>query len=69
MYQAMSETHVSKRMARLSPSMTFAMNQLSNELKAKGIDVVNMSLGEPDFYTPEHIRAAASLAMDQGYTH
>ena len=65
----MSESRVSKRMARLSPSMTFAMNQLSNELKAKGIDVVNMSLGEPDFDTPEHIKSAAVLAMDQGYTH
>ena len=43
-------------MARLSPSMTFAMNALSNELKAKGIDVVNMSLGEPDFNTPEHVK-------------
>ena len=43
----MSEMSVSKRMTRLSPSMTFAMNALSNELKAKGIDVVNMSLGSP----------------------
>ena len=56
-------------MARLSPSMTFAMNALSNELKAKGIDVVNMSLGEPDFNTPEHVKAAASQALDENYTH
>ena len=65
----MSETRVSKRMARLSPSMTFAMNALSNELKAKGIDVVNMSLGEPDFNTPEHVKAAAREALDENYTH
>ncbi len=49
--------------------MTFAMNALSNELKAKGIDVVNMSLGEPDFNTPEHVKAAASQALDENYTH
>ena len=56
-------------MTRLSPSMTFAMNALSNELKAKGIDVVNMSLGEPDFNTPDHVKAAASAALDADYTH
>ncbi len=65
----MSESSVSKRMARLSPSMTFAMNQLSNDLKAKGIDVVNMSLGEPDFNTPDHVKAAACAALDENYTH
>ena len=56
-------------MARLSPSMTFAMNQLSNDLKAKGIDVVNMSLGEPDFNTPDHVKAAACAALDENFTH
>ena len=65
----MSESRVSQRMARLSPSMTFAMNQMSNDLKAKGIDVVNMSLGEPDFNTPEHVKAAACAALDENYTH
>ena len=65
----MSESRVSKRMTRLSPSMTFAMNALSNELKAKGIDVVNMSLGEPDFNTPDHVKAAARQALDEDYTH
>ena len=64
----MSESRVSKRMARLSPSMTFAMNQLSTDLKAKGIDVVNMSLGEPDFNTPDHVKAAACTALDENYT-
>ena len=56
-------------MARLSPSMTFAMNQMSNDLKAKGIDVVNMSLGEPDFGTPEQAKAAARTALDENFTH
>ena len=65
----MSEMSVSKRMTRLSPSMTFAMNALSNELKAQGIDVVNMSLGEPDFNTPDHVKAAACAALDENYTH
>ena len=57
----MRESSTSKRMARLSPSMTFAMNQKSNDLKAKGIDIVNMTLGEPDFNTPEHVKAAAQI--------
>ena len=56
-------------MARLSPSMTFAMNQKSNDLKAKGIDIVNMTLGEPDFNTPEHVKAAACVALEENYTH
>ena len=65
----MSESSVSKRMTRLSPSMTFAMNQMSNDLKAKGIDIVNMTLGEPDFNTPEHVKAAACTALEENYTH
>jgi len=48
--------------------MTFAMNQKSNDLKVKGIDIVNMSLGEPDFNTPEHVKSAASVALDENYT-
>ena len=65
----MSEPSVSLKMARLSPSMTFAMNQMSNDLKAKGIDIVNMTLGEPDFNTPEHVKAAACTALEENYTH
>ena len=65
----MRESSTSKRMARLSPSMTFAMNQKSNDLKAKGIDIVNMTLGEPDFNTPEHVKAAACAALEENYTH
>ena len=56
-------------MTRLSPSMTFAMNQMSNDLKAKGIDIVNMTLGEPDFNTPENVKAAACTALEEKYTH
>ena len=65
----MSESRVSKRMARLSPSMTFAMNQMSNDLKARGIDIVNMSLGEPDFGTPEQAKSGARTALDEDFTH
>ncbi|MBR3097381.1 MAG: pyridoxal phosphate-dependent aminotransferase, partial [Bacteroidales bacterium] len=45
------------------------MNQMSNDLKAKGIDIVNMTLGEPDFNTPEHVKAAACAALEENYTH
>ena len=53
---------------RLSPSATLAMSQKSAELKAQGVDVINMSVGEPDFDTPEHIKAAAKQAIDDNYT-
>lgn len=58
----------SKRVTALSPSATFAMAQRSAELKAEGNDIVNMSVGEPDFNTPEHIVKAASGAMEAGFT-
>ncbi|MBR5256083.1 MAG: pyridoxal phosphate-dependent aminotransferase [Bacteroidales bacterium] len=45
------------------------MNQMSNDLKAKGIDIVNMTLGEPDFNTPENVKAAACTALEENYTH
>lgn len=45
------------------------MAKLSRELKAQGIDIVDLSIGEPDFDTPEHIREAAKKAIDEGYTH
>ena len=48
---------------RLSPSATLAMSQRSAELKAQGVDVINLSVGEPDFNTPEHIREAAIKAI------
>ena len=53
---------------RLSPSATLAMSQRSAELRAQGVDVINLSVGEPDFPTPDHIKAAAKQAMDDGYT-
>lgn len=59
---------VSERLAALSPSATLAMSQKSNELKAQGIDVINLSVGEPDFTTPEHIKAAAKKAVDENFS-
>ncbi|MDR3060676.1 MAG: pyridoxal phosphate-dependent aminotransferase [Dysgonamonadaceae bacterium] len=59
---------VSERLAALSPSETLAMSQKSNELKAQGIDVINLSVGEPDFFTPDHIKAAAHKAIDENYS-
>ena len=47
---------LSDRLNRLSPSATLAMSQKSNELKAQGVDVINLSVGEPDFNTPDHIK-------------
>lgn len=59
---------VSSRLAALSPSETLAMSQKSNELKAQGIDVINLSVGEPDFATPDHIKAAAKKAIDDNFS-
>ncbi len=59
---------VSARIASLSPSATLAMSQKSNELKAQGLDVINLSVGEPDFYTPEHIKEAAKKAIDENFS-
>ncbi len=60
--------NVSKRLASLSPSATIAMNQKSREMKEKGVDVVNLSVGEPDFNTPDHIKAAAKKAIDDNFS-
>lgn len=59
---------LSARLQSLSPSETFAMAQKSNELKAQGIDVINMSVGEPDFSTPYHIKEAAKEAIDRNFS-
>ena len=59
---------VSKRLASLSPSATIAMNQKSREMKENGVDVVNLSVGEPDFNTPDHIKAAAKKAIDDNFS-
>lgn len=50
---------LSDRLNSLSPSATLAMSQKSAELKAQGVDVINLSVGEPDFNTPDHIKEAA----------
>ena len=60
--------HVSNRVQSLAPSQTLAMSQKSNELKAQGVDVINLSVGEPDFNTPEHIKEAAKRAVEENYT-
>jgi len=59
---------VSERLAALSPSETLAMSQKSNELKAQGIDVINLSVGETDFYTPDHVKEAAKKAVDDNFS-
>lgn len=59
---------LSDRLNRLAPSATLAMSQKSGEMKAQGIDVINMSVGEPDFNTPEHIKAAAKKAIDDNFS-
>lgn len=59
---------LSDRLLALSPSETLAMSQKSNELKAQGIDVINLSVGEPDFFTPAHIKQAAKEAVDNNFS-
>ena len=59
---------LSNRLNRLSPSATLAMSQKSSELKAQGIDIINLSVGEPDFNTPDHIKAAAIKAVEENYS-
>lgn len=61
-------TKVSDRLNRLAPSATLAMSQKSGEMKAQGIDVINLSVGEPDFNTPEHIKEAAKRAIDENFS-
>lgn len=59
---------LSDRLNRLSPSATLAMSQKSSELQAQGIDIINMSVGEPDFPTPQHIKEAAIQAIHDNWT-
>ena len=59
---------LSDRLNSLSPSATLAMSQKSSELKAQGIDIINLSVGEPDFNTPDHIKKAAKQAIDENYS-
>jgi aspartate aminotransferase len=60
--------YLSERVKSLSVSQTLAMAQKSRELKAKGIDIINLSLGEPDFFTPADVKEAAKKAIDDNYT-
>ncbi|MCD8282480.1 MAG: pyridoxal phosphate-dependent aminotransferase [Prevotella sp.] len=60
---------LSKRLARLAPSATLAMSQKSAEMKAQGIDIINLSVGEPDFHTPDAIKAAAHAAIDDNWSY
>nr|MBP9705371.1 aminotransferase class I/II-fold pyridoxal phosphate-dependent enzyme [Chitinophagales bacterium] len=57
------------RIENMDESATLKMAKLSRELKANGIDIIDLSLGEPDFDTPEHIRESAKKAIDIGYSH
>lgn len=59
---------LSARLTALSPSETLAMSQKSQELKAQGIDVINLSVGEPDFNTPNHIKEAAKKAIEDNFS-
>lgn len=59
---------ISKRIQSLAASATLAMSQKSNELKAQGVDVINLSVGEPDFNTPAHIKEAAKKAIDENFS-
>jgi aspartate aminotransferase len=59
---------VSDRLAKLSASATIAMNQRSKDLQSQGIDVINLSVGEPDFNSPDHIKEAAKKAVDDNYS-
>lgn len=65
-----SETmQISRRISAMSPSATLAMAQKSRELSASGVNVINLAVGEPDFPTPEHIKAAAGKAIEDNFTH
>ncbi len=60
--------YLSDRIKSLSVSQTLAMAQRSRELKAKGIDIISLSLGEPDFNTPDYVKEAAKKAIDENYS-
>ena len=62
-------TELSDRINQLSESQTIQMAKLGRELSAKGVDVINLSFGEPDFHTPDFIKEAAKKALDENYTY
>lgn len=59
---------ISQRVQSLAASQTLAMSQKSSELRARGLDIINLSVGEPDFYTPDHIKAAAEKAIADNFS-
>lgn len=59
---------LSKRVEKLAESETLAMSRRGNELKEKGVDVINMSIGEPDFFTPDFVKEAAKAAVDANHS-
>ena len=60
--------YVSDRLKNMAESATIKMAELARELKKQGHEVISLSLGEPDFDTPEHIKSAATKALNEGYT-
>ena len=60
---------IANRVLNMAAAQTLAMSQRSAELRAKGVDVINMSVGEPDFNTPDNIKKAAKRAIDENYSH
>lgn len=64
----MSKSPISNRIQNMSESATLAMTQMARDLKDKGHDVISLSIGEPDFDTPAHVKEAAKQALDDGYT-
>src|SRR6201995_1065121 len=62
-------TALSDRINNLSESATIKMAKLGRELAAKGVDVISLSFGEPDFHTPEYVKDAAKQAMDKNFTY
>ncbi len=65
----MSAEKLAARLDKISESQTLAMARKSRELQALGKDIINLSIGEPDYDTPDFIKDAAKLAIDQNYTH
>ena len=65
----MEQMHIAERIREMAASATLAMSAKSAELKASGVDVINLSVGEPDFKTPQHMKDAAKDAIDRNMTH
>ncbi|MDR2820849.1 MAG: pyridoxal phosphate-dependent aminotransferase [Desulfovibrio sp.] len=60
---------IAERLSAVKPSQSLAVNSRALELKAQGVNVTSLAIGEPDFPTPDHIREAAKAAIDAGFTH